>query len=103
MPARPNWIGGASPRRQQDYDRARGSRQARGYDAAWQRCRDSYLAQHPLCEQCEREGRTTVANDVDHVVPIRRGGARLDEANLQSLCRSCHVRKTAMERHVNAK
>ena len=39
-----------------------------------------------------------MATDVDHIVP-HRGDARLlyDENNLQSLCKSCHSRKTATE------
>jgi hypothetical protein len=43
------------------------------------------------------EGLRDLTSD-DHVVPIQRGGALLDESNLQSLCRACHNRKTAMER-----
>jgi 5-methylcytosine-specific restriction enzyme A len=34
---------------------------------------------------------------VDHVVPLKDGGARFDRANLQPLCVSCHNRKTARE------
>jgi 5-methylcytosine-specific restriction protein A len=34
---------------------------------------------------------------VDHVQPIKEGGARFDAANLQSLCVSCHNAKTARE------
>lgn len=37
---------------------------------------------------------------VDHVVPIDKGGAEFDPANLQSLCggrNGCHARKTAGE------
>ena len=32
---------------------------------------------------------------VDHITPIRDGGAVLDGDNLQSLCRACHDAKTA--------
>jgi 5-methylcytosine-specific restriction protein A len=42
-------------------------------------------------------GRTVAARVVDHVVPIKDGGARLDWANLESLCVPCHNRKTATE------
>jgi 5-methylcytosine-specific restriction protein A len=31
---------------------------------------------------------------VDHIVPIRDGGAILDPANCQPLCRRCHDLKT---------
>lgn len=70
----------------------------RGYDAAWRRVRNAYLAAHPLCEACLPAGRYTTAVDVDHIVPIAADPARrLDAANLQALCRSCHNAKTARE------
>lgn len=31
---------------------------------------------------------------VDHIIPIRAGGARYDPRNLQSLSWSCHAKKT---------
>lgn len=65
--------------------------------AAWQQCRAAYLRAHPVCVACQARGRTVAAVVVDHVVPIKDGGARLDWANLQSLCTSCHNRKTATE------
>ena len=43
-------------------------------------------------------GRTGVRLFADHIVEIRDGGARLDPANGQSLCGSCHTRKTSAER-----
>ncbi len=69
----------------------------RGYDATWRRVRAAYLRAQPFCEACEREGRTTAAQLVDHIVPLRSGGARLDPSNLQSLCRAHHAAKTARE------
>ena len=35
--------------------------------------------------------------ECDHVMPLRRGGAPYDPENLQTLCRRCHVDKTAGE------
>ncbi|MFX1761475.1 MULTISPECIES: HNH endonuclease [Burkholderiaceae] len=83
-----------------DYGRAR-----RTFDAelgfyksmAWQQCRAAYLRAHPLCAHCARRGQTVTARVVDHVVPIKDGGARFDWINLQSLCTPCHNRKTATE------
>jgi 5-methylcytosine-specific restriction endonuclease McrA len=46
---------------------------------------------------CLKEGRYTTATIVDHIVPIRQGGARLDINNLQSLCHSCHTIKSNEE------
>lgn len=70
---------------------------ARGYDADWRRVRDNFLAEHPLCAVCLANGMTVAASDVDHVLAIRKGGERLNPANLQSLCAGCHSRKTARE------
>ena len=41
------------------------------------------------CRQCGKAGRL----ECDHVTPLNAGGSAWDPANLQSLCRSCHVGK----------
>lgn len=35
--------------------------------------------------------------EVDHITPVSEGGHPFDPANLQTLCRDCHKRKTALE------
>jgi len=83
-----------------DYGRAR-----QGFDteigfyrsAAWRRCREAFLRVYPLCRPCLKAGRSVEARVVDHVVPIKNGGARFDWDNLQALCVACHNRKTASE------
>jgi 5-methylcytosine-specific restriction protein A len=84
-------------KRWQNQDQFRGSASSRGYDSVWRRLRKMQLAREPLCRECAKTQRITSAAEVDHVIPIRQGGARLDAANLQSLCRSCHSRKTLRE------
>lgn len=79
------------------FDDRRGSSSERGYDVRWQRLRRMVLSAQPLCVECQRQGSTTLAVDVDHIIPIAQGGAVLDETNLQPLCRSCHNRKTRNE------
>jgi 5-methylcytosine-specific restriction enzyme A len=69
----------------------------RGYDADWQRLRLAVLDREPFCRICEADGRTEAAVLVDHIVPIEDGGERLDESNLQPLCRLCHGNKTAAD------
>ncbi|GAB0481680.1 hypothetical protein KML24007_04260 [Alistipes indistinctus] len=66
---------------------------------AWRDLRALKLEQSPLCEECQRKGITTLAQMVDHVVPINQGGAKLDMENLQSLCNPCHNRKSGQEAH----
>ena len=51
---------------------------------------------HPLCVQCEREGRTTAMMIRDHIVPLAEGGLDVDE-NCQALCVACHEVKTQAE------
>lgn len=63
----------------------------RGYGSRWQKARKGYLAKHPLCVMCARQGRTTAATVVDHVIP-HRGDMLLfwQSDNWQPLCASCH-------------
>ena len=77
--------------------RLRPSASRRGYDADWQRVRLVVLSDEPLCRCCAAEGRTTAATQVDHIVALTDGGARLDRSNLQPLCDDCHGRKTAAD------
>lgn len=39
---------------------------------------------------CEAEGRIEIAVHVDHIRPLRDGGAPFDEMNLRSLCKPHH-------------
>ena len=83
-----------------DYGRAR-----RGFDAEvgfyqsrqWRVVRAAFLREHPLCGACSARGGLIPARVVDHVVPVKDGGARFLASNLQALCVSCHNRKTARE------
>ena len=45
------------------------------------------------CRKCGRPGRL----ECDHVIPLRAGGDPWDLSNLQTLCRGCHIEKTAAE------
>jgi 5-methylcytosine-specific restriction enzyme A len=66
----------------------------RGRRAVDRRARWLYL--HPLCVECDKEGRVTAATVPDHVVPLWKGGPD-DESNLQSLCKAHHDVKSAAE------
>lgn len=64
----------------------------------WKVLRDGVLNLYPLCVKCEKEGKVTIANVVDHMTP-HRGDLQLflDPLNLRPLCQSCHSLKTAFE------
>ena len=81
------------------YDRFRGTAASRGYDSDWTRIRLLALKRDNfLCLHCLATKRVTPAIDVDHIEPIsKRPELRLVLANLQSLCRACHVVKTKRE------
>jgi 5-methylcytosine-specific restriction protein A len=76
----------------------RGTRQERGYGAAWDRLRKAFIKAEPLCRSCAAKGRTHPADEVDHIIPKANGGT--DEwDNLQPLCRECHAEKSSAEGH----
>ena len=54
--------------------------------------RDKYL-----CQNCRRDGIATKASSVDHIIPKAHGSTD-DDFNLESLCWTCHSKKTATER-----
>jgi len=81
----------------QQLERTRESATARGYtQKEWRRKRHDKLQREPVCRTCKTLGRTTFANEVDHIVPKSLGGTD-DDDNLQPLCKACHSRKTAQE------
>lgn len=83
---------------QRAYDQRRGSSAQRGYDYRWQRLRRMQLARYPLCADPDQvhAGQPVPAEEVDHIIPLSKGGTHAFD-NLQSLCKSCHSRKTARE------
>lgn len=58
--------------------------------------RQRLLMRNPLCVHCEAQGRVTPAVELDHVIPLCKGGPD-DEANLMPLCVECHRLKTAAD------
>ena len=63
----------------------------------YRRWRSRLLASAPLCAHCAAEGRTVAATELDHIVPLARGGALMDESNVQPLCAPHHAAKTARD------
>ena len=85
------------PVHQRERERERGTTKERGYAGAWPRLRAMILAEEPLCRACLKKNCITPASQVDHIKPMRFGGARLDPSNLQALCGACHRLKTNAE------
>jgi len=61
-----------------------------------QRERDRLFNEFPLCAECERQGRVTVAVIRDHIKPLAEGGEDTED-NTQGLCVACHDKKSAGE------
>lgn len=77
---------------------ARPSAAKRGYDATWQKLRESVLAAEPACRYCQEMGITEPAEHVDHIIPLHvRPDLRLEPTNLQPLCPECHNSVKARE------
>lgn len=72
------------------YDNRKNFRE-RGYTTTWSRLSRQWRKLHPLCVYCERMGKITPAEVVDHIEPLKGDMTRLlDATNLQSLCKTCH-------------
>ena len=56
--------------------------------------RTIFARDHYTCRMCGRHGRA----ECDHVLPISKGGALWALSNLQTLCRTCHIKKTRGEK-----
>ena len=63
----------------------------------WRRLRLAVLLRDGRECQGKGCGKLLGYAEVDHIKPVHLGGLPFDLANLQTLCRDCHQRKTAEE------
>lgn len=59
--------------------------------------RAQVLAEEPCCRLCLTQGKQVKAAEVDHIVPLARGGSD-ERSNKQALCKPCHATKSKAER-----
>ena len=66
----------------------------------WRKLRNMMLAAHPLCKDCQAQGRISAATEVHHIIPVEKGRTpgemqRLAYSvhNLVSLCHHCHIKR----------
>jgi 5-methylcytosine-specific restriction protein A len=86
--------GKAEAKRYNHYDRDPDS--GRRYSGTWKKIRAAFLAAHPLCELCLKDGRLTPATLVHHRRKLTDGGTN-DRDNFQALCQECHSRLHASQ------
>lgn len=61
--------------------------------------RPTQLLKEPFCRVCAQAGHRVRATDVDHIVDHKGDWKKFtDRNNLESLCHSCHSRKTMRDR-----
>lgn len=72
---------------QREVDRRRPTATQRGYDGKWKIARDAFLKRNPYCAECQRQGKITKANVVDHI-KAHKGNMQLfwDVKNWEALC-----------------
>jgi 5-methylcytosine-specific restriction enzyme A len=82
------------------HDTRRGTPTERGYSYRWRKYTEHYKKNNPLCVECKKQGKITPVYCVDHIIPISGPDDPLfwDANNHQSLCESCHNKKTAKEK-----
>jgi 5-methylcytosine-specific restriction protein A len=55
-----------------------------------------------LCQECKRQGRTTLGHPVDHIIALADGGTD-EDSNKETLCVPCHDAKSAREARARAR
>ena len=74
------------------------------YNTRWSNISRLYRIANPLCELCLLQGKATDASPgdrkgvTDHIIRVTAGGHPRDAANFATLCKSCHDRKSALEK-----
>lgn len=63
----------------------------------WRNMSQQHRINNPLCAHCQKQGLTVPATVTDHIKPISQGGDAWDINNFQSLCESCHNKKSRSE------
>lgn len=63
--------------------------------------RQEHFKLNPLCVACEALGFITLAEELDHTIPLWMGG-KDEPSNRQGLCCPCHAAKTAQEARLRA-
>jgi 5-methylcytosine-specific restriction enzyme A len=97
MPKQPEKINRPWVKQRKPFERER-SNEGFYNSWSWRKFAKQYKDANPLCVHCEANGVITPGTVADHIIPINKGGEKFNENNIQTLCESCHNRKSAGER-----
>lgn len=95
---KPSWI-------ETDNRKSWAKKRDKRYDTRWWRgLRANHLSRNPLCVECLKQGKYTDCTGkgkgvVDHKHEVTKGGSFDDPTNLQTLCTTCHNKKTAINKN----
>jgi len=67
--------------------------------SAWRRVRQAVLERDGYLCRIGGPTCTRRAQEVDHIIPRKAGGAMFDEHNLRSVCKACHAARPVLPRH----
>ena len=61
----------------------------------WKKMRNTYMSEHPICEECLKRGKVTPAEDIHHIrSPFKGNEVNYDllygYENLMAVCKQCH-------------
>ena len=59
----------------------------------WTRESKAFRNEHPLCQECLKNGIYTPSEVVDHIIPVAVCDDFWDQSNWQALCRKCNIKK----------
>lgn len=96
MPMQAPVFGRKTPRRK-PWERPEGVPDRRVRGSAGVKMRAQVKREEPLCRLCTAKGLVAATTEVDHIVPLSRGGGN-QRSNMQGLCTPCHDEKSKAER-----
>lgn len=64
----------------------------------WRKSSERFIADNPLCCECQKAGRLEPSKVTDHIVPKDICKDPWDRDNWQPLCRKCHSMKSAKDK-----
>lgn len=65
---------------------------------AWRKASERFLADNPLCRECQKAGWLVPSKVTDHIIPKDICPDPWDPSNWQPCCNKCHSKKSAKDK-----